>query len=209
MLFSEGLQSGAPGGGDGDACGAESRPCLGAGAGVNNPASAFATRHRNLIIALAARHRLPPVYAYRYMVATGGLGPSRSPRGRLRRPLKGETLGQEYRDEVTSSAAAWLARTEALQAPKQLVFSLPLATSRPSRRPNRGGARVDKQVGSSQGWATMVVAGGTSFALAISRSYFEVGGLPNGLVVLIAPISLSVSIRASPLTVFDYARAPS
>ena len=27
----------------------------------------------------------------------------------------------------------------------------------------------------------MVVAGGTFFAFAISRSYFEVGGLPNGL----------------------------
>jgi putative tryptophan/tyrosine transport system substrate-binding protein len=36
-------------------------------------ASALATRHRDLIIALAARHRLPAVYAYRYMVAAGGL----------------------------------------------------------------------------------------------------------------------------------------
>src|SRR5262245_66381568 len=52
---------------------------------------------------------------------------------------------------------------------------------------------------SSQGCATMVVAGGTSFAPAISRSYFEVGGLPNGL-VLIALISLSVSMEeGSPL----------
>jgi hypothetical protein len=33
----------------------------------------LATRHRDLIIALAARHRLPAVYAYRYMVAAGGL----------------------------------------------------------------------------------------------------------------------------------------
>jgi putative ABC transport system substrate-binding protein len=36
-------------------------------------ASALATRHRDLIIALAARHGLPAVYAYRYMVAAGGL----------------------------------------------------------------------------------------------------------------------------------------
>jgi putative tryptophan/tyrosine transport system substrate-binding protein len=36
-------------------------------------ASALATHHRDLIIALAARHRLPAVYAYRYMVAAGGL----------------------------------------------------------------------------------------------------------------------------------------
>ena len=36
-------------------------------------ASALATRHRDLIIALAARHRLPAVYSYRYFVAAGGL----------------------------------------------------------------------------------------------------------------------------------------
>jgi putative ABC transport system substrate-binding protein len=35
--------------------------------------SALATTHRDLIIALAARHRLPAVYASRYMVAAGGL----------------------------------------------------------------------------------------------------------------------------------------
>src|SRR6476660_3662872 len=46
----------------------------------------------------------------------------------------------------------------------------------------------------------MVVAGGTFFALAISRSYFEVGGLPNGLVGVIEPIALSVSILGLPLS---------
>ena len=35
-------------------------------------ASALATRHRDLIIALAARHRLPAVYASRYFVTGGG-----------------------------------------------------------------------------------------------------------------------------------------
>jgi putative tryptophan/tyrosine transport system substrate-binding protein len=35
--------------------------------------SAFATVHRELIVALAARHRLPAVYPYRYYVMSGGL----------------------------------------------------------------------------------------------------------------------------------------
>ena len=55
-------------------------------------ASALARVHRDLIIALAARHRLPAVYPYRYFVTSGGLisyGPDTRPvpaRGRLRRP---------------------------------------------------------------------------------------------------------------------------
>jgi putative ABC transport system substrate-binding protein len=36
-------------------------------------ASALAQRHRDLIIALAARHKLPAVYAYRNIVTAGGL----------------------------------------------------------------------------------------------------------------------------------------
>ena len=36
-------------------------------------ASALATRHRYLIIALAARHRLPAIYASRYFATDGGL----------------------------------------------------------------------------------------------------------------------------------------
>jgi putative ABC transport system substrate-binding protein len=35
--------------------------------------SASASAHRNLIITLAARHKLPAIYPYRYMVAEGGL----------------------------------------------------------------------------------------------------------------------------------------
>jgi len=66
--------------------------------GLIMTASALATRHRDLIIALAARHRLPAVYAYRYMVAAGGLasyGPDsidqyRRAAGYVDRILKGE-----------------------------------------------------------------------------------------------------------------------
>jgi putative tryptophan/tyrosine transport system substrate-binding protein len=36
-------------------------------------ASALATRHRELILTLAARHKLPAVYPYRYFVTGGGL----------------------------------------------------------------------------------------------------------------------------------------
>ena len=61
-------------------------------------ASALATRHRDLIITLAALHRLPAVYAYRYLVAAGGLashGPDsieqyRHAAGYVDRILKGE-----------------------------------------------------------------------------------------------------------------------
>jgi putative ABC transport system substrate-binding protein len=36
-------------------------------------AAALAIVHRDLIIALAARHRLPAVYPFRYLVTSGGL----------------------------------------------------------------------------------------------------------------------------------------
>jgi putative tryptophan/tyrosine transport system substrate-binding protein len=41
--------------------------------GLIVPASAASTRHRELIIMLAARHKLPAVYYERYFVAAGGL----------------------------------------------------------------------------------------------------------------------------------------
>jgi putative tryptophan/tyrosine transport system substrate-binding protein len=61
-------------------------------------ASALATRHRDLIIALAARLRLPAVYPYRYFVTVGGLisyGPDfveqyRQAAGYVDRIFKGE-----------------------------------------------------------------------------------------------------------------------
>ena len=45
----------------------------------------------------------------------------------------------------------------------------------------------------------MVVAGGTFFAFAISRSYFEVGGLPNGPLLRSSRSALSVSMKGPPL----------
>jgi len=61
-------------------------------------ANALATRHRELIIALAAQHRLPAVYTYRRFVDDGGLvsyGPDfvdqyRQAAGYIDRVLKGE-----------------------------------------------------------------------------------------------------------------------
>jgi putative ABC transport system substrate-binding protein len=61
-------------------------------------ASALASRHRDLIIALATRHQLPVVYPYRFFVTAGGLisyGPDlidqfRQVAGYVDRILKGE-----------------------------------------------------------------------------------------------------------------------
>jgi len=41
--------------------------------GLVMPADQFNIQHRDLIIALTARHRLPAIYAYRTHVAAGGL----------------------------------------------------------------------------------------------------------------------------------------
>ena len=68
------------------------------GGGLIVTAGAAATRDRNLIIKLAARHRLPAVYYERFFVASGGLisyGPDfvdqyRRAAGYVDRILKGE-----------------------------------------------------------------------------------------------------------------------
>jgi putative ABC transport system substrate-binding protein len=70
----------------------------GSGGGIVVTASTQAQIHRNLIIALAAKHRLPAVYPYRFYVSGGGLvsyGPSttdlfRRAAGYVDRILKGE-----------------------------------------------------------------------------------------------------------------------
>ena len=64
--------------------------------------SALATAHRDLIIALAARHRLPAVYPQRYYVTGGGLisygpdtvDPFRRAAVYVDRILKGEKPGE-------------------------------------------------------------------------------------------------------------------
>jgi putative ABC transport system substrate-binding protein len=69
-----------------------------ANAGLIVLANRLAAQHRDLITALAAEHRLPAVYPYRYFVASGGLisyGPNSAEQYRIAasyvdRILKGE-----------------------------------------------------------------------------------------------------------------------
>jgi putative ABC transport system substrate-binding protein len=69
-----------------------------ADSGLIVAASGFAIRHRELIITLAAKHRLPAVYPYRFFVIDGGLisygpdsiDPYRRAAGYIDRILKGE-----------------------------------------------------------------------------------------------------------------------
>jgi putative tryptophan/tyrosine transport system substrate-binding protein len=68
------------------------------GGGLIVTASGFAILHRELIIAMAAQHRLPAVYPYRFMVTDGGLisfgassiDPYRRAAGYVDRILKGQ-----------------------------------------------------------------------------------------------------------------------
>jgi putative ABC transport system substrate-binding protein len=70
----------------------------GANGGLIVPASGLANVHRELIITLAARHRLPAVYPFRFYVTGGGLisygpdsiDPHRRAAGYVDRILKGE-----------------------------------------------------------------------------------------------------------------------
>jgi putative ABC transport system substrate-binding protein len=69
-----------------------------ADSGLVVTASGLAIRHRDLIVTLAARHKLPAVYPFRFFVADGGLvayGPETSDQyrraaGYVDRILKGE-----------------------------------------------------------------------------------------------------------------------
>jgi putative ABC transport system substrate-binding protein len=57
-----------------DTAGIESTlAALGAGGGLMVMPDAFTTTYRDLIVALAARHHVPTIYPFRYMVAAGGL----------------------------------------------------------------------------------------------------------------------------------------
>jgi len=52
---------------------ATSRLSRGSNRGLIVTSSGLAAVHRQLIIALAARHRLPAIYSYRYFATSGGL----------------------------------------------------------------------------------------------------------------------------------------
>jgi putative ABC transport system substrate-binding protein len=73
----------------------------GSNGGLIVTSGAYGILHRNLIITLAARHRLPAVYSYRFFVAGGGLisygtdtiDPFRRAAGYVDRILKGEKPG--------------------------------------------------------------------------------------------------------------------
>jgi putative tryptophan/tyrosine transport system substrate-binding protein len=101
--------------------------------GLIVPPSSLAVAHRELIIALAARHPLPAVYAYRYYVASGGLasyGIDNIPEYRqaaayVDRILKGEKPGDlpvQYADnkfELANNLKT--ARTLGLEIPVSLL----------------------------------------------------------------------------------------
>jgi hypothetical protein len=61
-------------------------------------ASTSALVHRDLITMLAARHRLPAVYSFRYFVTVGGL----IYRLRTRRPA------QQFQQQRMAKTAAWI-----------------------------------------------------------------------------------------------------
>ena len=73
----------------------------GSNGGLIVTSGAYAILHRDLIITLAARHRLPAVYSYRFFVTGGGLisygtdtiDPFRRAAGYVDRILKGEKPG--------------------------------------------------------------------------------------------------------------------
>jgi putative tryptophan/tyrosine transport system substrate-binding protein len=90
--------------------------------GLVVPVSASAIRHRDVIIASAARHQLPAVYSYRLFVAAGGLiayGP--------------ELLGQ-YRRAAGMSTASSRARNRATCRCRRRPSTSWLSTSRLPRR---------------------------------------------------------------------------
>ena len=78
--------------------------------------------HRKLIIALAARHRLPAVYASRFLVTDGGL----------------LSYGPNLSDNYRRAAATWIASSRARNRPTCRYRTLPSTSwssiSRPSRR---------------------------------------------------------------------------
>jgi len=93
---------------------------------------ALMTRHRDLIISLTARHRLPSISAYRYYVAGGGLASYgvdnldlyRRAAGYVDRVLKGETpanLPVQFADKFELVINVKTAKTLGLEVPVSLL----------------------------------------------------------------------------------------
>jgi len=82
-------------------------------------ASGFAIRHRELIITLVAKHRLPAVYPYRFFVIDGGLisygpnsiDPYRRAAGYIDRILRGEKPADQYETVINLKTAKALGLT--------------------------------------------------------------------------------------------------
>ena len=99
-----------------------------------------ALRHRDLIITLAARHRLPAVYPYRYFVAAGGLisyGPDlldqyRRAAGYVDRILKGDKPA-----DLPVQAPTKYETVINLKTAKALGLDVPAIAARPRRRGDR------------------------------------------------------------------------
>ena len=103
-------------------------------------ASALAVVHRDLIITLAARHKLPAVYFRRYFVTSGGLisyGPDvpdhfRRAAGYVDRILKGEKPG-----DLPVQAPTKYELVINLKTAKALGLDVPPTAARPRRRGDR------------------------------------------------------------------------
>jgi putative ABC transport system substrate-binding protein len=100
--------------------------------GLILPPGALATRHRDLIISLAARHRLPSIFAFRFYVAGGGLASYgmdnldlyRRAAGYVDRVLKGETpanLPVQFADKFELVINLKTARGLGLEVPVSLL----------------------------------------------------------------------------------------
>jgi putative tryptophan/tyrosine transport system substrate-binding protein len=96
------------------------------------PPGAFVTGHRDLVISLAARHRLPSIFPFRYYVAGGGLASYgvdnldlyRRAAGYVDRVLKGETpanLPVQFADKFELVINLKTARTIGLTVPPFLL----------------------------------------------------------------------------------------
>jgi len=90
------------------------------------------TRHRDLIISLAARHRLPSIYGFRYYVTSGGLASYgvdnldlyRRAAGYVDRVLKGEmpaNLPVQFADKFELVINVKTAKTLGLEVPVSLL----------------------------------------------------------------------------------------